>query len=110
MNRRGNSIGSERCEAAERTRIAFQRGTPDRVPIGCWVELPIIEKLRPPEKSFLDLFEDSIEDPVGSIVKMQQDLGLDPMITAYSQHIGEHEIWPRMCFLGRSRRRLDQDL
>ena len=35
---------------------------------------------------------------MGSIVKMQQDLGLDPMITTYSQHIGEHEIWPRMLF------------
>jgi uroporphyrinogen-III decarboxylase len=29
---------------------------------------------------------------------MQADLGLDPMITTYSQHIGEIEIWPRMLF------------
>ena len=27
-----------------------------------------------------------------------RDLGRDPMITTYSQHIGEHEIWPRMLF------------
>ena len=85
-------------KTAERTRIAFTRGTPDRVPIHCWLGLPLIKKLRPPDKSFLDLFEDWIDDPMGSIVKMQQDLGLDPMITTYSQHIGEHEIWPRMLF------------
>ena len=46
----------------------------------------------------LDMLEWWIDDPMGSIVKMQQDLGLDPMITTYSQHIGEHEIWPRMLF------------
>ena len=85
-------------KTAERTRIAFQRGTPDRVPIHCWLGLPLIKKLRRPDQSFLDLFELWIDDPMGSIVKMQQDLGLDPMITTYSQHIGEHEIWPRMLF------------
>ena len=85
-------------KTAERTRIAFQRGVPDRVPIHCWLGLPLIKKLRAPDKSFLDLFQDWIDDPMGSIVKMQQDLGLDPMITTYSQHIGEHEIWPRMLF------------
>ena len=85
-------------KTAERTRIAFERGTPDRVPIHCWLGLPLIKKLRRPDQSFLDLFELWIDDPMGSIVKMQQDLGLDPMITTYSQHIGEHEIWPRMLF------------
>ena len=72
--------------------------TPDRVPFHCWLGLPLIKKLREPDQSFLDLFEDWIDDPMGSIVKMQQDVGLDPMITTYSQHIGEHEIWPRMLF------------
>ena len=43
---------------AGRTRIAFQRGTPDRVPVHCWLGLPLIKQLRPPNKSFLDLFED----------------------------------------------------
>ena len=52
-----------------------------------------------------DMLQWWIDDPMGSIVKMQQDLGLDPMITTYSQHIGEHEIWPRMLFPVRSRRR-----
>ena len=83
---------------AERTRTAFLRGTPDRVPFHCWLGLPLIKQLKPKDKSFLDLFENWIDDPMGSIVKMQQELGLDPMITTYSQHIGEHEIWPRMLF------------
>ena len=83
---------------AERTRIAFERGTPDRVPIHCWLGLPLIRELKPKDKSMTDMLEWWIEDPMGSIVKMQQDLGLDPMITTYSQHIGEHEIWPRMLF------------
>ena len=68
------------------------------MPIHCWLGLPLIKELREPDQSFLDLFEAWIDDPMGSIVKMQQDLGLDPMITTYSQHIGEHEIWPRMLF------------
>ena len=32
-------------KTAERTRIAFERGTPDRVPIHCWLGLPLIKKL-----------------------------------------------------------------
>ena len=85
-------------KTAERTRIAFQRGTPDRVPIHCWLGLPLIRELKPKDKSMTDMLQWWIDDPMGSIVKMQQDLGLDPMITTYSQHIGEHEIWPRMLF------------
>ena len=86
-------------KTAERTRIAFQRGTPDRVPVHCWLGLPLIKKLRPAgQDDASTCFDWWIDDPMGSIVKMQQDLGLDPMITTYSQHIGEHEIWPRMLF------------
>ncbi len=85
-------------KTAERTRIAFQGGTPDRVPIHCWLGLPLIRELKPKDKSMTDMLHWWIDDPMGSIVKMQQDLGLDPMITTYSQHIGEHEIWPRMLF------------
>jgi hypothetical protein len=85
-------------KTAERTRIAFERGTPDRVPIHCWLGLPLIKELKPKDKSMTDMLEWWIDDPMGSIVQMQLDLGLDPMITTYSQHIGEHEIWPRMLF------------
>ncbi len=84
--------------SAERVRIAFERGTPDRVPIHCWLGLPLIRKLKPAEKSVADMLQWWIDDPMGSIVKMQEDLGLDPMIWTMSQHIGEIEIWPRMLF------------
>lgn len=83
-------------KVAERTRIAFSRGIPDRVPIHSWLGLPLIRTLKPENKSMVEMLEWWIDDPLGSIVKMQQDVGLDPMITTYSQHIGEVEIWPRM--------------
>jgi hypothetical protein len=83
-------------KVAERTRIAFQRGIPDRVPIHSWLGLPLIQTLKPKNKTMREMLEWWIDDPLGSIVKMQADLGLDPMITTYSQHIGEMEIWPRM--------------
>lgn len=85
-------------KVAERTRIAFQRGMPDRVPIHSWLGLPLIQTLKPSTKTMHQMLEWWIDDPLGSIVKMQADLGLDPMITTYSQHIGEMEIWPRMLF------------
>ncbi|MEW5956957.1 MAG: uroporphyrinogen decarboxylase family protein [Chloroflexota bacterium] len=85
-------------KTAERTRIAFQRGTPDRVPIHCWLGLPLIRTLKPNNKSMRDMLEWWIDDPLNSIVKLQAELGLDPMITTYSQHLGEMEIWPRMLF------------
>ena len=85
-------------KTAERTRIAFQRGTPDRVPVHCWLGLPLIRELKPKNRTMSDMLQWWIDDPMGSIVQMQRDLGLDPMITTYSQHIGEHEIWPRMLF------------
>ena len=84
---------------AERTRTAFTLGTPDRVPVHCWLGLPYIrEHLIPPDKSMYEMMEWWIDDPMASLVQWQRDLGLDPMITTYSQHIGSQEIWPRMLF------------
>ena len=86
-------------KVAERTRLMFTRaGIPDRVPVHAWLGLPLIRELKPKNKSMYDMLQWWIDDPMGSIVKMQSDLGMDPMITTYSHHIGEHEIWPRMLF------------
>jgi hypothetical protein len=86
-------------KTAERTRMVFTRsGIPDRVPVHSWLGLPLIKELKPKNKSMYQMLEWWIDDPMGSIVKMQQDLGMDPMITTYSQHLGEMEIWPRMLF------------
>ena len=71
-------------KTAERTRIAFERGMPDRVPFHCWLGLPLIKELTPADKRMYEMLEWWIDDPMGSIVKMQKDLGLDPMITTYS--------------------------
>ena len=53
------TISEERedVKTAERTRIAFERGTPDRVPFHCWLGLPLIKKLKPPEKRMLEMLE-----------------------------------------------------
>jgi len=85
-------------KTAERTRLVFtRRGIPDRVPIHCWLGLPYIkDNLKPKDKTMYQMLEWWIDDPLGTLVKMQQNLGLDPMITTYSQHIGEMEIWPRL--------------
>ena len=82
-------------ETAERTRIAFTGGTPDRVPIHGWLGMALIRELIP-HKTVYEMLKLWIDDPLDSIVKMQLDLGLDPMIVTISQHIGEIEIWPRM--------------
>ena len=80
----------------ERTRTAFLRGTPDRVPVHCWLGLPYFRARKPADTSMHDLLHRWIDDPVESIVKAQEELGLDPMVSTYSQHIGEIEIYPRM--------------
>ena len=84
----------------ERTRIAFTRsGLPDRVPIHSWLGLPYIrEYLKPKHMSMNETMQWWIDDPMGSLVKWQENLGLDPMITTYSQHVGGQEVWPRMLF------------
>ncbi len=83
----------------ERTRTAFTRdGLPDRVPVHSWLGLSFIRRLVPREHKMLDLFQMWIDDPVGTLIKYQADLGLDPLMTTYSQHIGEIEIWPQMLF------------
>ena len=51
------SEDGEDVKTAERTRIPFDRGTPERVPIHCWLGLPLIKKLKPPEKRMLEMLE-----------------------------------------------------
>ncbi|MFW6070147.1 MAG: uroporphyrinogen decarboxylase family protein [bacterium] len=83
----------------ERTYSAFTRtGLPDRVPVHAWLGLSFIRTLEPREYSMVQLFERWIDDPVGTLVRYQEELGLDPLITTYSKHIGEIEVWPRMLF------------
>jgi uroporphyrinogen decarboxylase len=83
----------------ERTQHAMTGcGLPDRVPIHAWLGLSFIRSRVPRRYRMIDLFQMWIDDPVGTLVKYQADLGLDPLMTTYSQHIGEHEVWSRMLF------------
>jgi hypothetical protein len=83
----------------ERTRTVFTgQGLPDRVPVHAWLGLSFIRQMASRRYKMTDLFQMWINDPVNTLVKYQTDLGLDPMMTTYSHHFGEHEIWARMLF------------
>jgi len=83
----------------QRTHTVFTgAGLPDRVPVHSWLGLQFIRRLVPRRFRMRDLMQMWIDDPVGTMVKYQEDLGLDPIVTTYSQHIGEHEVWSRMLF------------
>ena len=81
----------------ERLSAAFRRQPVDRVPVVVWLGLPLIRRLTPRHLSMLDLFDLWIEDPVGSIVKLQEDLGLDPIVCTHSFHLGTIQRWPEKC-------------
>ena len=74
-------------KTAERTRIAFERGTPDRVPIHCWLGLPLIRELKPKNKTMTDMLEWWIDDPMGSIIEVDYDLGVRPDDQAIRRHV-----------------------
>ena len=80
----------------ERLLIALQGGTPDRVPVATWLSLQLLEKItgQPPRK-FLDGF---VEDPANTIIKIQEDLGLDPILITFSELEDEVIDWPRRSF------------
>jgi len=83
----------------ERTRRVFTgESLPDRVPVHAWLGLQFIRTLVPRHIKMTDLFQMWIDDPVGTLVKYQEDLGFDPLLSTMSHHIGEHEVWARMLF------------
>jgi uroporphyrinogen-III decarboxylase len=92
-------VAVEQLSVANRTQRVFTGSQmPDRVPVHAWLGLQFIRKLIPRQLKMRDLFQRWIDDPLGTLIKYQEDVGLDPIMTTYSQHIGEHEIWPRMLF------------
>ena len=68
--------------SSERLLAAFRREIPDRVPVATWISLKVLEQItgQSPRK-FLKRFAD---DPVNSIVKLQADLGFDPIFITFS--------------------------
>src|SRR5437868_779669 len=82
--------------SSERLLTAFRRGTPDRVPVATWLSLKLLHQITGQvPRQFLDRFA---EDPNGSIIKIQADLGLDPILLTFSELEDEVTSWPRRLF------------
>jgi Uroporphyrinogen decarboxylase (URO-D) len=78
--------------SSERLLTAFRRGTPDRVPVATWLSLRLLDQITGQSpKKFLDRFA---TDPNGSIVKIQEDLGFDPILLTFSELEDEVIDWP----------------
>jgi uroporphyrinogen decarboxylase len=84
--------------SAERLSAAFQRQTPDRVPVTCWMGLRMLRQMFPRDLSMLELFDLWIDDPLNSIVKVLEELGFDPLFWTMSQHHGEIHEWTDRLF------------
>ena len=78
--------------SSQRLLTAFRRETPDRVPVATWLSLRLLDQLTGQSpKKFLDRFA---SDPNGSIVKIQEDLGFDPILLTFSELEDEVVDWP----------------
>ncbi len=76
----------------ERLLTVFQRGVPDRIPVAPWLALRVLEQITgQPPRRFLTQFA---EDPLNSIVKLQEDLGLDPIVLTFCEFEDEVIDWP----------------
>jgi len=76
----------------QRLLTAFRRATPDRVPVATWLSLRLLDQLTGQSpKKFLDRFA---SDPNGSIIKIQADLGFDPILLTFSELEDEVIDWP----------------
>jgi hypothetical protein len=81
-------------DCLERIATALQGQEPDRVPVIAPLGLSYLRQLLGPGP----LFDRFVEDPLGTIIKVQEDLGLDPVIYTYSELEGEVLDWPARLF------------
>jgi uroporphyrinogen decarboxylase len=82
----------------ERIIAAFRGEQPDRVPVIFRLNLGMIRQLVPGQVSLPEMFDQWIENPLEaetSVIRVQEDLGLDPIVVTASHHFGEWETWPR---------------
>ncbi len=76
--------------------LAAMRGEPvDRVPVACWLGLPLLLEAHPGARTYLALYRLWIEDPL-SIVAIQERYGLDPIILTQTEHPGEVISYPAL--------------
>ncbi len=86
---------SSAMSSSERTRAAFSRsGRPDRVPVHAYLGLSLLQGMLAGASTRAALLRLLAEDPNGTVIRLQRELGLDPIFTSYSQHLGEAEAWP----------------
>lgn len=85
---------SSSLTSAQRTRAAFSRSQlPDRVPVHAYLGLPLLQEMLG-IRSRAALLRLLAENPNETVIHRQRELGLDPIFTSYSQHLGEAEAWP----------------
>jgi hypothetical protein len=70
-------------KSTERLMMAFRHGTPDRVPVATWLSLKLLEQIT--GESPRQFLNRAVADPLNSIVQIQEDLGLDPIIITFSE-------------------------
>jgi uroporphyrinogen decarboxylase len=85
----------------ERIIAAFQGKQPDRVPVVFRLSLDLIRQRIPRQMRLLDVFRRWVKNPLdaeSSVIRLQEEFGLDPIVVTASQHVGEWESWPRALF------------
>ncbi len=85
-------------DSYERFLAAMRNQAVDRLPVSCWLGLPYLLQAMPGARTYTDLYKLWIEDPVSTIVALQERLGLDPMILTQSEHPGEVITYPALLF------------
>ena len=83
-------------DSYDRFLTALRGEMPDRVPVACWLGLPYLLKATPEARCYADLYKLWIDDPVSTIVAIQENLGLDPIILTQTEHIGEVTTFPSL--------------
>ncbi len=78
----------------ERIHTALRGKTPDRVPVIAPLGLAFLRRRLGPGP----LFERFVEDPLATLVGVQEELGLDPVVWSYSEFEGEVVDWPARLF------------
>lgn len=80
----------------ERLLTAFQGGVPDRAPVATWLSLKFLNQITgQAPRQFLDRF---VDDPVESIIKIQEGFGFDPIFVSFSELEDEVVDWPARFF------------
>lgn len=82
----------------ERFLAAMRGEMPDRVPAASWLGMPLLLQLIPGVQTYTELFRLMIDDPLSSIVAVQERLGLDPMVLTQQLHPGEVITYPDILF------------